>query len=289
MQEIHHQFPSYDQLVLFAREYLPETENPRGNLVFVHGACEHGGRYGEFAHAAMSAGWRVLIVDLRGHGQSSGIRVHLRSIDEYINDVLSAYQYFQLETSNTVVVSHSMGGLVTARLLARKQNLFRAACFLSPFFGLAIPVDRITWIAGWFLSRVWPSFRFPSRVDSAQLSADSQYLRERRADPLIEKSITAGWFFAIQRALTAAEEEVGLIQLPTLVLQGDADRIVQPLAAHRWCNQIASTEKLFRSLPGHLHELLREPDRDDVTHFILEWLGNQVDPKSANFGKTMGD
>ncbi|MDB5341298.1 MAG: ytpA 1, partial [Planctomycetaceae bacterium] len=176
MREYRHLVTTTDGLKLSVREYLPEGAVPRRNLLFIHGACEHGGRYAELAEAATAAGWRLLIPDHRGHGLSEGIRVHVGRFDEYLDDVRLHCRHFSLVPEHTAIIGHSMGGLVVARLLESNTELAGAACLLSPYLGLQIQVDAFTLFIGRILAWVWPWYRFKSRVRANDLSPDPYYL-----------------------------------------------------------------------------------------------------------------
>lgn len=280
MQEYQHTVTAIDGVKLFVREYLPEGPAPRRNLLFIHGACEHGGRYRELAEAATAAGWRLLIPDHRGHGLSGGIRVHVASFEEYLDDMRLHCRHFSLLPGRTAIIGHSMGGLVLARLLESNTHLATAACLLSPYLGLQIRVDRWTLFVGKILASVWPWYRFRSRVRADDLSPDPEYLARRRQDPLIERNVTAGWFFVVQQALREVHDEVARVHTPLLVVQGDQDRIVNPQATVDWFQKISSNDRQLEVLRGHLHELLQETDRQQTTQMVLEWLGKRIGDRS---------
>lgn len=261
-----------DHVKLSVREYLPDAASLDRTLIFIHGACEHGGRYARFACEATAAGWRVLIPDLRGHGVSGGVRVYVREFDDYLRDLDQIYRHFSLEPSRTVIAGHSMGGLVVARWLQFHPERVVAACLLSPYLGLKIHIDRWTLIAGQVLLWVWPWFRFKSRVRASDLSPDQQYLDERRRDNLIVPSVTAGWFFAIRQALRQVHAAAPQIELPLLVIQGDQDHVTDPLATQAWFTHISSPDRTLELVPGGLHELLQGTGSEQIVRRLLDWL-----------------
>jgi alpha-beta hydrolase superfamily lysophospholipase len=272
LREFQHVVTTSDGVQLSVREYLPDATPFERTLLFIHGACEHGGRYSDFAKAATVAGWRVLIPDLRGHGRSTGVKVYVRQFGEYLSDLELICRHFSFETSRTAIVGHSLGGLITARWLQVYPGQVSAACLLSPYLGLKIHVDRLTWIAGQILLWTWPWFRFKSRVRSADLSQDQEYLQERRKDELISRFVTAGWFFAVQHALGQVHEAAPQVTLPLLVLQGDQDHVTDPQATQAWFARISSSDRTLELLAGGLHELLQGKNCQPVFQRILEWL-----------------
>ncbi|MFF8730971.1 alpha/beta fold hydrolase [Streptomyces sp. NPDC015171] len=88
-----------------------DDEGPRGAadapVVFVHGWTADRHRWDhQLAH--FSAARRVIRLDLRGHGQSTGAGV--RTIAELARDVLALLDHLGVE--RCVLVGHSMGGMV---------------------------------------------------------------------------------------------------------------------------------------------------------------------------------
>lgn len=49
----------------------------RGRVVIVHGYAEHKGRYRQLVEALVEAGYACHLLDLRGHGESRGLRGHV--------------------------------------------------------------------------------------------------------------------------------------------------------------------------------------------------------------------
>ena len=68
---------------LFWRRHTPE-EDPRAILLMVHGLAEHSGRYLHVLDHFANVGFDCWAHDYRGHGQSPGLRVHVREFDEFL-------------------------------------------------------------------------------------------------------------------------------------------------------------------------------------------------------------
>jgi alpha-beta hydrolase superfamily lysophospholipase len=74
-----------DGLTLLTREWA--CAEPRARMLIVHGIGEHSGRYEHVGSFFAERGLSVSSFDLRGHGLSTGERVHVESFDEYLDDV----------------------------------------------------------------------------------------------------------------------------------------------------------------------------------------------------------
>ncbi|MBM3933583.1 MAG: alpha/beta hydrolase [SAR202 cluster bacterium] len=108
----------------FEESSAPE---PIGALVLVHGwACDHTYMAPLFRHFA--ARYRVVSVDLRGHGESD-CPAQDYTIDGFADDV--AWLCDRLGIRSPVIIGHSMGGVVAYEAAARHPGLARAIVALD--------------------------------------------------------------------------------------------------------------------------------------------------------------
>jgi pimeloyl-ACP methyl ester carboxylesterase len=108
------------------------------NIVLVHGGAGHS-RWWDHIAPLLARGWRVVAMDLSGHGDSG--RRERYSLDIWAREVLAVVTDAGAAAS-TVVVGHSMGGLVTLRLAALAGSQIAGAVAVdSPIRDMA-PEDR---------------------------------------------------------------------------------------------------------------------------------------------------
>lgn len=273
--------PGHDAINLFVRHYrVSETPGAR-TLFVVHGMSEHGARYEHVARTAAARGWNVLIADLRGHGRSGGIPTHVDDFAQYVQDLDIVRERFGLVPHSTAVLGHSMGGLITARMLQQNPSAFSAAVLTSPLLAVKVPISPFTIALGRAASLVYPQARFRSRVDVQFTTRNREVLERRAADPYNNRSVTAAWFFAMEAALKSVWEQAARIACPLLLMQAGADQIVDPDAARGWFDTLASSDKTFRLFPEHYHELVNEPDWHDTVAAILDWIDARVLPVAS--------
>jgi acylglycerol lipase len=257
-------------LTLLVRVLTPNQPVAGRMLFFIHGVCEHGGRYQRVAEHLAARGWTCVIPDHRGHGESEGSRADVATIDEYLDDLRQVRDEF-CGTMTPAILSHSFGGLLAARM-AQLGPVPRALVLSAPLLGVSLPVPWWKWWLGRALCLVAPQTRFRTGINPYSLSRDPEVLAQRKADPLIQRHITARWFFAMQRGLQEVQRDAGRITCPVLALQGLADRTVNPDAVRAWWDRLGSTRKELIELPDHVHELLNEPDWLETTDRIAGWL-----------------
>lgn len=280
----------FDSTELFVRRVTAATDDHRRTLVLVHGMCEHGGRYEHIAHWFGERGWNVLLPDLRGHGRSGGVRTHVARFEEYSQDLDRLWEHFDLQPQQTAVMGHSMGALAGARYLQTRGERAAAIVLLSPLLRVSVHIDPFTLAVGRLLSVAAPRFRFRSRVNTDHTTRNQEALQRRLCDELMQKSVTARWYFAMQAARRAAWLDAGNLHVPTLVLQAGDDLIVDPVAPEEWLQRTASPDREFRAFDGLYHELHNESAWPEVMSIAADWLeprvttDNGFDPQSAACG-----
>ena len=273
------QVPPGGSIGLTVQSSGPVTVAADRTLLIVHGAGEHSGRYVRHAEAAARRGWRVLGVDLRGHGCSEGDPVHIKRFDDYARDLKVVAEASELNWSRTAVLAHSMGGLVTIRGIQRGYLDPAAVVLSSPLLRIRARVPLTKLLLGRICRHFHPRQRFKTSVHVSDLLDDATARRRRLDDPLINRTLTTAWYFQIRQALKLAWRRP--YATPTLLVQAMLDRVVDPRAAVAWLRreQTTATEGLF--LPGRRHEVLHEPDGIDIVASVLDWLEERLPATDA--------
>jgi uncharacterized protein len=156
-QQVH--FPARDQRARIAAWYLP-VPAARGAVIFVHGKDSARGDELKAPTVALArrfnaAGLTVLMIDLRGHGASSGGRLTFGARE--CDDVLGAVDYL-LERGfahGTIgALGASMGGVAALQAAARDEAIGAVAAD-SPYADFGAMIDRrftkISRLPRWFL------------------------------------------------------------------------------------------------------------------------------------------
>ncbi|MET8975587.1 lysophospholipase [Streptomyces sp. NPDC004539] len=238
---------------------------PRLLALLVHGYGEHLGRYGELAGVLRARGAEVVGPDHAGHGLSDGERVLVEDFEDVVTDVESVVDLARARRPGLplVVVGHSMGGLIAARLAQRRTADLAALVLSGPVIGdWALP------------GRLLAYDEIPDvPVGPAALSRDPAVGAAYAADPLV-------WHGAMKRpTLEAFARTLGTVaragdvgRLPVLWLHGEEDRLV-PLAGSRPGVEALSGGVLTsRVYPGARHEVFAETNRAEVFGDLTRFL-----------------
>ncbi|GAA1262349.1 alpha/beta fold hydrolase [Saccharothrix xinjiangensis] len=232
--------------------------------VLVHGYGEHGGRYGHVADALVGAGALVVAADHVGHGRSAGEPALIGDFDGVVADVAAAVGSAASDLP-TVLVGHSVGGLVAARYA--QLHPLSALVLSAPVLGTWQGLDLLS----------LPELP-DTPIDPDVLSRDPGVGERYAADPLVwHGPLRRETLEAVERALDEVNYGPTLEHLPTLWLHGDADELV-PLADTR-----TGTDRLRgllfeeRIYPGARHELFNETNSDEVLADVVAFVRRVLD------------
>jgi alpha-beta hydrolase superfamily lysophospholipase len=266
-------FEAGDGLRLHENRWLPE-DDPAAVVVLIHGFVEHSGRYAEVAAELNRHGYAVCAMDLRGHGKSEGPRVFVRSFDQYLADVeLFLGRVREREPDKPrFLFGHSMGGTIAALLVATRSLDVRGLVLGAPACqvgGRVFPLLRH--LAG-FVGRLCPGLRVV-QFDFGRVSRDPEVVADMRSDPLVfHGRFPARTGAEILRAASRLRSRMEAIELPFLVMHGTADLVTDAQGSRELRARARSTDKTLNVYEGLYHDLLHEPEKDQVTADLIEWL-----------------
>ena len=74
------------------------------------------------------------------------------------------------------------------------------------------------------------------------------------------------------QAMQTVSGQAARITLPILILQGSADRLVDPAGAQMLYGAVSSADKEIKIYDGFYHEVFNEPEHDKVLQDVEIWL-----------------
>jgi len=253
-------------------------------ILIAHGYAEHLGRYGDLVAHLNERGLAAAAVDHRGHGRSGGARGHCLDFHEVVADLRTLADHAETWWPRTprVLFGHSMGGLIALLYLLRHPETVRAGALSAPALKLADEGPRsLRWVAA-VLGRVAPRFPLKTKLDETGLSRDPAVGAAYVADPLVHRRATIGFVRALRAAQGIVQVEASRLRVPLFMLQGDADRIVDPAGIRELDARLTCRHELV-TLPGYYHELLNEPvaERAKVLQLLDGWFDRWLPAEPA--------
>ena len=245
--------------------------NPQARYValLAHGYGEHARRYDHVAERLVADGAAVYAPDHHGHGLSDGDRALVDDLDEGVEDLHRAAERAAEEHPGlpTVLIGHSMGGLIATRYGQLHGGELDALVLSGPAVGGNPDLEG--------LAQLDPIPDVP--IDPAVLSRDLAVGQAYADDPLVYHGpFRRETLMGLGAAVAAVAEGGTFGSLPTLWIHGEADELV-PLVYTRPAIELvrgdAFEEKIY---PGARHEVFNETNQgevlDDVLAFIARYL-----------------
>jgi lysophospholipase len=103
-------------------------------------------------------------------------------------------------------------------------------------------------------------------------TANPPYQDFIRADPLRRLEATAQFFWETARLDRRRRRASARLGLPLLLLQGEADKMIDVPKTRHWFARLGVQDKTYRAYPGAGHTLDFEPDRAQYLADLLGWL-----------------
>ncbi|MGA2518262.1 MAG: lysophospholipase [Thermodesulfobacteriota bacterium] len=267
---------------IYYQSWLPEGE-PKGVLLIVHGLAEHSGRYMNVVNHFVPLGYAVYGVDHVGHGKSSGTRVYVERFENY-TDTLKTYfdmvRHWQPEKP-VFLLGHSMGGLIGAVYLLDHQAELTGAVLSGPAVKVHGNVSPALIFVGRVISVLMPKMGVLG-LEAEGVSRDPAVVQAYINDPLVCRGkVTARLSAELVKAIRRVAAEAANIRLPILILQGSADRLVDPKGARMLYDAVNSVDKTIKIYDGLYHEVYNEPEHDQVLGDVEAWLEAHLDRRKT--------
>lgn len=247
-----------------------ETPEPRANVLIVHGISEHSGRYEHVGGWLADRGFAVEAFDLIGCGATGGTRADIEDWSLLLDQIHAHLAPMIDDALPSILLGHSMGGLLAAEYLASERPHPDLAVLSAPGLAGGAPWQHVL---SRILAPIIGGMVIPTGVKGEQLSRDPAVGEAYFADPLVYPKSTVRFGHALFQAMDRTTAHVGRITTPTLVLQGSEDSIVPPDGT-RVFEDVASAER--RVYPDLRHELFNEPEGKQIVDEVADWIEGRL-------------
>lgn len=265
-------FRSFDNKRIVYRSWL--VEKPIANLVIVHGAGEHSGRYNHIVDHFVALDFNVFVWDARGHGDSEGQRGHIQSWRDFREDIHYYLKAVRRDFAGQPVflLGHSLGGLKTLDyVLHYPHEDIRGYICSSPAIG-EVGVSPLLLTAAKVMDKVVPNLSINTGLDLENISRDPDWLDQTREDQLYHSKGTPRLAIEVQRTAEWVHSHADELNYPILMLHGTADEICQADGSRRFYANTSQQDKTLIEYEGGYHELFNDTVKDKALGDVQHWI-----------------
>src|SRR4051794_19392630 len=247
-----------------------DVETPRYVALISHGYGEHARRYDHVAARLNDAGAVVYAPDHHGHGRSDGERALAEDLEGAVSDLHLVAEGAAQEHPGlpTVLIGHSMGGLIAARYGQRYGDELTALVLSGPAVGGNPDIEA--------LAQMDPIPEVP--IDPAVLSRDPAVGQAYMDDPLLYHGpFRRETPLGLGAAVTAVADGGRFRdELPTFWIHGEEDALVPLVHTRPAIEAIKGPQFEEKIYPGGRHEVFNETNRDEVLDDLVAFLQRSV-------------
>ena len=247
--------------------------------ILLHGYAEHGGRYEEMMTTLAARGIASYAPDHRGHGQTANMLGFIDDLDAIVSDILLLRTLAEKEHPDRPIflLGHSMGGMLT--LIHAHRYPANLAGIIVCGAGILVPanIPKVMVKLSIFLGRVLPKLPIQPFFEPDKLSRRQEVIEAVKVDPLFYRGkIRARTGSEILYGMTSARAALPELTLSALVLQGGEDKVIEPKASTYIMERLASSDKTYKVFDEALHEVFQEPEREEATSLVAEWINDRT-------------
>jgi alpha-beta hydrolase superfamily lysophospholipase len=247
---------------------------PSAVLIFLHGIASHAGWFAETATHLSHHAVEVYGLDRRGSGRSEGPRGHLDRYELALDDVEQLVRLVGAEHPRAPVflAASSWAAKLAVVYAARRPASLSGLLLLGPVLTAEVklsPARQVQVVVGHLVA---PRAYLPIPLTPELYTANPPYLDFIRADPLRRLEATAQFFWETARLDRHRRRASARLALPLLLLQGEADKMINVPKTRRWFARLGVQDKTYRAYPGAGHTLDFELDRAQYLADLLGWL-----------------
>jgi acylglycerol lipase len=173
------------------------------------------------------------------------------------------------------MLGHSMGATLALAYAIRHQDRLTGLILSGALAALDVGPAPAR-LALRLLAAVVPALPLVA-VDPTLVSRDAEVVSAYVADPLVHHGkLPARTIAQLAAAIGAFPVTVSAITLPVLILYGSADRLCPPEGSRMIHERIGASDKQIRAYDELYHEILNEPEGDQVLADIEAWIAGRL-------------
>ncbi len=249
-------------------------------IILFHDIGEYHDRYQKFVDFCLLKEVGVTLIDMRGHGLSSGTRGHVDSYEQLLEDYQKFWREYHSKYQDKFVLTlgHGVGALLSIMFLIDNVEIdggilinptisFRQSktLKLEQFLGSASLLGKI---------------RVGLKLGGDDVTTEKNLSYDYNHDPLVNRKVTLSMYKALLRLFEDIKKQSYYLNKPILYVMGLEDNVVDKELGELFASSIDSKIVSIKKYKDLGHEFFNEIDRDkgfkDIYNFIKDnfILGN---------------
>lgn len=203
-------------------------------IICVAGMGDLRSSYRYMTPGLVNAGYKVVQMDLRGHGESDTTFDHYGD-EETAKDLIAMIKYFK---EPATIIGNSMGAGAGVIAAAKRPELIRSLVFISPFVREPKNAKYVKPILNFFTLPLWAAGTFNMMLPlwfKGNKPADYEAYRKKLVSNIKRPGYTKAFSRTTRIVHTPSERVIHLVKAPTLTLVGEFDPdFSSPQAEMEW-------------------------------------------------------
>lgn len=275
-------------------------QNVQKWMWIVHGQAEQSNRYEHFSHYLNPYLDAVCILDLPGHGTSSGKKGHIEKFHDYSSAIVTGFletqKYFEQFQQPQKIhwFGHSMGGLITLNLFCRGLNSEQKTLFentprgilrgsheiqsitvSAPLLDIAVPVPPLKKFFGELVEPLLGTLSLSNELKAEWVSRDPHVAKTYAEDPLNHDRVTPRFFVQLTKTMKQVRETQSPLAWPLMMVIPLEDKIVSTKASRSFFDNLEAKDPSMKHLemfPGYYHESFNDLGKERPFQALLKWI-----------------
>ena len=261
-----------DGIELYYEKHL--VDNSIATIIIVHGLGENQARYAWVTEKLNENGYNVYRYDARGHGKSEGKRGYLEDFQDYLEDLDILVEMVKRDNKGlkTILVGHSMGGLVATAYTAK----YPEKVDLLAVSGGATKCPKSATAIKFLPFNIMGKLNYVNKLGNAVCSV-KEVGEAYNKDPLVLKKISfrlLGNAFVIGTKFV--KQNISNIKCPTFVMHGEKDGVVGKDIGEWTFANLRCKDKQLKIYPNLYHEIFNEVTKENVVKDLIDWCEERM-------------
>jgi len=251
-----------------------------GEIVFllVHGLGAHSARWDFLSDFLLQNGISSYALELKGFGETKGLKGHIDSFDVYFDDIISLRDIIIKEHPGKKIflLGESLGGVISFLLAGQNPDLFSGLICISPAFRSKMKVNLLEYIKMFAPLIYNPKKHLTVPFTSNMCTRDTEFIKVMDQDEREHRVITSKFLLQIIVAQLKSRRRAEEIKIPVLFLIPGEDKLVDSRASKTIFEKLKGKDKELIEYPGMYHALSIDLGREQFFKDILNWVRGRI-------------